>query len=233
MSPRHVLITGATRGIGEALAKHYLELGDIVFGCGRGPGTLEHERYTHHCLDVTNEGDVEEFFASLRKRTRSLDILINNAGIACMNTIALTPGATARRILETNCLGTFHFSRAALRLLRHSSAGRIVNISSVSVPFRLAGEAMYAASKSAVETFTRIAAHEFAPFGITCNAVGPCPIKTRLTASVPEEAMNALLKRQPMPKWATPEDVVNIIDFLVRPESQMVTGQVIYLGGAS
>lgn len=233
MQPRHVLVTGATRGIGEALAKHYLDSGDCVIGCGRGPATLAHDRYTHYCVDVTNERDVAELFASLRSRMPSLDVLINNAGIACMNTIALTPSATARRILETNCLGTFHLSRAALRLMRHSSAGRIVNITSVAVPFRLAGEAMYAASKSAVETFTRIAAHEFAPFGITCNAVGPCPIETRLTASIPEDALSALLERQPIPTWATPDDVVNVIDFFLRPESRMVTGQVIYLGGAS
>lgn len=233
MSSRQVLITGATRGIGEALAKHYLETGDSVIGCGRGPASLTHERYTHYSVDITHERDVAELFASLRKRMRSLDVLINNAGIASMNTIALTPAATARRILETNCLGTFQLSQAALRLMRHSPAGRIVNMTTVAVPLRLAGEAMYAASKSAVEMFTRIAAQELAPFGITCNAVGPCPIKTRLTAAVPEAAIEALIERQSIPRWATPEDVVNVIDFFLRPESQMVTGQVIYLGGAS
>jgi 3-oxoacyl-[acyl-carrier protein] reductase len=184
-------------------------------------------------VDVAQEADVNGLFTCLRQRLHALDVLINNAGVASMNTIALTPTDTARRILETNCLGTFQFSRAALRLLRHSSAGRIVNLTSVAVPFRLTGEAMYAASKSAVETFTRIAAHEFAPFGITCNAVGPSPIKTRLTEAVPKAAMKGLLDRQAISEWATTDDVVNVIDFFLRRESQMVTGQVIYLGGAS
>jgi 3-oxoacyl-[acyl-carrier protein] reductase len=231
--PRQVLITGATRGIGEALVKHYLEAGDSVIGCGRGDSAIVHDRYAHYCVDVAQEADVNGLFTSLRERTHALDVLINNAGIACMNSIALTPTDTARRILETNILGTFQFSRAALRLLRHSSTGRIVNLTTVAVPFRLTGEAMYAASKSAVETFTRIAAHEFAPFGITCNAVGPSPIKTRLTESVPKAAMKALLDRQAISEWATTDDVVNVVDFFLRPESHMVTGQVIYLGGAS
>jgi 3-oxoacyl-[acyl-carrier protein] reductase len=204
-----------------------------VIGCGRGASPIVHDRYSHHCVDVTQEADVNGLFSALRERINVLDVLINNAGVASMNTIALTPTDTARRILETNCLGTFRFSRAALRLLRHSPAGRIVNLTSVAVPFRLTGEAMYAASKSAVETFTRIAAHEFAPFGITCNAVGPSPIKTRLTESVPKAAMKGLLDRQAISEWATTDDVVNVIDFFLRRESQMVTGQVIYLGGAS
>jgi 3-oxoacyl-[acyl-carrier protein] reductase len=230
---RQVLVTGATRGIGEALVKHYLDAGDFVIGCGRGESAVVHERYSHYCVDVAQEADVNALFGSLREGKRGLDVLINNAGVASMNTIALTPTDTARRILETNCLGTFQFSRAALRFLRHSKAGRIVNLTSVAVPFRLTGEAMYAASKSAVETFTRIAAHEFAPFGITCNAVGPSPIKTRLTESVPKAAMQGLLDRQAISEWATTDDVVNVIDFFLRRESQMVTGQVIYLGGVA
>jgi 3-oxoacyl-[acyl-carrier protein] reductase len=230
---RQILITGATRGIGEALVKHYLAAGDSVIGCGRGESHIVHDRYSHHAVDVASDADVNSLFAALRARIDVLDVLINNAGVACMNTIALTPTDTARRILETNCLGTFQLSRAALRLLRRSAAGRIVNLTSVAVPFRLTGEAMYAASKSAVETFTRIAAHEFAPFGITCNAVGPSPIRTRLTESVPAAAMQALLERQAFAAWASTDDVVNVIDFFLRRESQMVTGQVIYLGGAS
>ena len=92
-----------------------------------------------------------------------------------MNPVALTPVESARQIVATNLLGTFLFTQAGIRLLRRSVAGRIVNLTTVAVPLRLEGEAMYAASKSAVETFTRIVAREVAAFGITCNAVGPEP----------------------------------------------------------
>jgi len=232
MAPRHVLITGASRGIGKALAEHCLAAGDCVVGCGRTPSVLSHERYFHCTVDVTDGAAVSGLFRDLRKRFRTLDVLINNAGVAGMNAIALTPLDAARRMVETNFLAPFNFTREALRLMRASAAARIVNVSTVAVPMRLEGEAVYAASKSALETFTRIAAREFAPFGITCNAVGPCPIRTKLTAGVPDAKIQALIDRQAVRRWALPADVVNVVEFFLRPESSLITGQVVYLGGA-
>jgi 3-oxoacyl-[acyl-carrier protein] reductase len=147
-----------------------------------------------------------------------------------MNAMALTPLPTARRIVETNLLAPFNFTRSAVRLMR-GSGGRIVNISSVAVPLRLQGEAMYAASKSALETFTRITARELGPLQITCNAVGPTPVRTALVAGVPDHKLESIIDAQAIRRWALPEDVVNVVDFFLRPESSMVTGQVIYLGG--
>ena len=232
MAPRHVLITGATRGIGLALVQHCLDAGDQVIGCARTSSTVSHDRYLHYCMDVTSPDDVDRLFDDVRTKFGTLDVLINNAGIASMNAVALTPFDTARRIVETNFLGPFGLTRAAVRLMRGSPVPRIVNLTSVAVPLRIKGEAVYAASKSALETFTRIAAHELGPFGITCNAVGPSPIETNLVASVPKEKMRALIKSQAVARWAVPADVVNVVEFFLRPESGMVTGQVIYLGGA-
>ena len=231
MAARRVLVTGATRGIGKALAEHCLEAGDWVVGCGRTPADLSHERYTHYLIDVTDEAAVERLFVDLKQHLKTLDVLINNAGVAAMNLIALMPIDAARRIVETNFLSAFNFTREALRMMRQSRAARIVNISSVAVPLRLEGEGVYAASKSAIETFTRIAAREVAPFGITCNAVGPCPIRTGLTAGVPESKMQNVIAAQAVHRWAEFQDVVNVVEFFLRPESGMVTGQVIYLGG--
>jgi 3-oxoacyl-[acyl-carrier protein] reductase len=229
---RHILVTGASRGLGLALATHYLEAGDVVYGCARGASDLQHDRYTHFEVDVTREEGVNALFGELRARGGRLDALINNAGVAGMNAVALTTLDAARRIIDVNMIGTFLCSRAAIRLLRSSPAGRIVNLTTVAVALRLEGEALYASAKSAVETFTRILAREVAPFGITCNAVGPSPVPTRLTGSVPEEKMQRLLERQAIHRWADPADVSNVVDFFLRPESSLVTGQVIYLGGA-
>ena len=229
---RHILITGVSRGIGAHLVRHYLAQDAVVIGCARGAAPLEHERYTHMPLDVTDEAAVQAMFGDIRRRFGTLDVLINNAGIAAMNPVALTPGASARDIVSTNFLGTFFTTRAAIRLLRHSKAGRIVNFTTVAAPLRLEGEAVYAASKSAVETFTRIVAREVAAFGITCNAVGPSPIKTRLTANVPSATIERLIARQAIPRWADLDDVTNVVDFFLQPASSMVTGQIVYLGGA-
>ena len=145
--------------------------------------------------------------------------------------VALTPASTAQKIMDVNFMGTFLVSNALLRLLRKSKSGRIVNLTTVAVPLRLEGEAIYAASKSAVETFTRVLAKEISSFGITCNAIGPTPIRTDLIKNVPNDKLNALVQRQAIKSWATCEDVANVVDFFLRPESSMISGQVLYLGG--
>jgi len=226
-----VLISGSSSGIGLHLAQHYLDKGWTVVGCARHAAPLAHDRYAHFCLDVTNPAGVEQMFAEIRSRFGALHAIVNNAGVASMNAIALTPAATARQVLETNVLGTFLLTHAGLRLLRRAKNGRIVNVTTIAVPARLAGEAIYAASKSAVETLTRIAAKEFGPFGITCNTVGPSPIRTRLTYAVPITKLQTLVDQQAVQRWAEPEDVANVVDFFLSERSSLVTGQVVYLGG--
>jgi 3-oxoacyl-[acyl-carrier protein] reductase len=226
-----LLISGSSSGIGLHLARHYLEKGWTVAGCARHAAPLVHERYAHFAVDVTKAAAVEHMFAEIRKRFGVLHAIVNNAGIASMNAIALTPADTARQVLETNVLGTFLLTHAGLRLLRRAKNGRIVNVTTIAVPARLAGEAIYAASKSAVETFTRIAAKEFGPFGITCNSVGPSPIRTRLTNAVPVSKLQTLVDQQAVQRWAEPEDVAHVVDFFLSERSSLVTGQVVYLGG--
>jgi 3-oxoacyl-[acyl-carrier protein] reductase len=231
VSERRILITGATRGIGQSLAEHYLARGAMVIGCGRGTSSIEHERYLHSSLDVADEEAVGDLFSMLRDRFDSVDAIINNAGIASMNLVALTPARVARRIIDTNFMGTFLFTHGGIRLLRRAPAPRIVNVSTIAVPLNLEGEAVYAASKSAVETFTRVTARELGGFGITCNAVGPSPIRTALTEGVTADKLDRLVSRQAVPRWAEAGDVANVVDFFLSPCSGMVTGQVVYLGG--
>jgi 3-oxoacyl-[acyl-carrier protein] reductase len=148
-----------------------------------------------------------------------------------MNHALLTPAATVERILNTNVLGTFLFCREAAKLMRKKKTGRIVNFVTVAVPLKLDGEAIYAASKAAVVSLTEVLAREFAAFGITVNAIGPTPIKTDLIRNVPEDKIDALLKRQAIERFGEYRDVENVIEFFVRPESDFVTGQILYLGG--
>ena len=229
---RHLLISGSGRGIGRALAEHFLERGDRVAGCSRGPSTFEHPCYEHFCLDVHDDAAVRTMFGTLRRSMGHLDALINNAGTARMSPAMLMPSAAAQQVMDVNFMGTFHLTQHAIRLLRHAQAGRIVNLSSVAVPWRLEGEAVYAASKAAVETFTRVLAKELGPMGVTVNALGPTPIRTDLIAGVPEKSLQALVARQALEQWAEPADVIHTVEFFLDPRSRMITGQVIYLGGA-
>ena len=137
---------------------------------------------------------------------------------------------TIRKIIDTNFIGTFLFCREAAKLMRRKG-GRIVNFATVATPLNLEGEAIYAASKAAVESLTRVMAREVAPFGITVNAVGPTPVKTDLIRSVPQDKMDALLARQAIRRFGEFRDISNVIDFMIKPESDFVTGQVVFLGG--
>jgi 3-oxoacyl-[acyl-carrier protein] reductase len=226
-----VLITGTRKGIGRHLAEHFASAGFQVVGCSRNESDFQHEHYTHHCLDVTDEDAVRKLIAEIRKRFGRLDVLVNNAGLASMNHFLLTPQATVEKLLGTNFMGTFLFCREAAKLMKSGERGRIVNFTTVAVPLKLAGEAVYAASKSAVETLTQILAYELAEFRITVNAVGPTPVDTDLIRSVPEEKIAALLDRQAIGRLANMQDISNVVDFFVREESDFVTGQILYLGG--
>ncbi|WP_414828058.1 SDR family NAD(P)-dependent oxidoreductase [Alteromonas sp. H39] len=230
---RVVVVTGSSKGLGLAIAKYFLAQGDQVFGLSRSISTLTHDRYTHSEVDVTDEKAVSAFFKGLRQATRKVDILVNNAGIASMNAFATTPYSTFQNILNVNVLGTALCCQKAFGLLKRSTAPRIINFSTVAVPLLLEGEAAYAASKSAVETFTKVLAKEYGHFKITCNAVGPSPIDTDLVRSVPKEKLEALIQKQAIKQMATDADVLNVIGFFSQPESHMITGQTIYLGGVS
>ncbi|WPL17644.1 3-oxoacyl-[acyl-carrier-protein] reductase FabG [Thiorhodovibrio winogradskyi] len=231
MGARTILITGTSRGLGQALSEHFLAQGDTVIGCARSEGAIEHPQYQHHRVDITSEAEVTRLFSGLKRQHSHLDALINNAGIASMNAFALTPASTAARILNTNILGTFLFCQKALRLLKKSQNPRIVNFSTIAVPLKLEGESIYAASKSAIETLTQVLSKEYAPFGITCNAIGPSPIDTALIRNVPKAKIDALLQQQSVKQMATAADVIHVIEFFLSPNSRQITGQKLYLGG--
>jgi 3-oxoacyl-[acyl-carrier protein] reductase len=229
--PRVVLVTGARKGIGRALAEHHLARGDTVVGLSREPSDLSASGYRHVCADVCDEARVKEAFAEIRRELGRLDVLINNAGIAAMNHALLTPMETVGRVLGTNVAGTFLLCREGAKLMQKRRSGRIVNFGSVAMPLKLEGEAIYAASKAAVVTLTHVLARELADYGITVNAIAPTPVKTDLIRNVPPDKIERLIERQAIRRFGEVRDIANVIDFFTSPASDFVTGQVIYLGG--
>jgi len=215
--PRVILITGTSRGIGLALAGHYLEQGDVVCGCSRAPATLVRPAYTHYELDVSDETAVVAMVRDVVRRHRRIDVLLNNAGIASMNHALLSTAAAARSIFATNFHGTFLFCRETAKVMVRAKAGRIVNFATVATPLRLEGESLYAASKAAVESYTQVLARELGPTGVTVNAVGPTPVPTDLIKNVPKAKMDALLARQAIRRFGSVDDVINAVDFFISP----------------
>lgn len=228
---RVIIITGTRKGIGRYLAEQYLDEGDKVYGCSRRNTDLEHPNYSHTNLDVSSEEDVMAFVRNVYKENKHIDVLINNAGCAAMNHFLLTPYTTAQRVFNTNFMGTFLMCREVAKYMVKAKTGRIVNYSTVAVALNLHGELVYSASKAAVEQLTRVLADEIGESGITVNAVGPTPIDTDLIKNVPEEKLQDLLSNQCIKRFGKFEDVKNVIDFFLRPESDFITAQTIYLGG--
>jgi 3-oxoacyl-[acyl-carrier protein] reductase len=166
------------------------------------------------------------------RRDKSVYALINAAGIASMNLILTTPAETVRKIIETNLMGTIYCCQAIAPALIKRGNGRIINFSTLGVPLAIKGEGIYVASKAGVEGFTRVFAREMAPHGVTVNAVAPGPIETGLLEKVPRDKIDDVVARQLITRQGEPEDVWNIVSLLLKPESAMITGQTIYVGGA-
>lgn len=226
-----VLVTGTSQGIGRHLAAHYVERGMTVVGCSRSETDLSSPRYTHHRVDVSDEAEVKKLFDSVRRRHGRLDYLVNNAGMASMNSFVLTPLSKLRELIDVNLVGAFLVCREASKLMIPRGFGRIVNFTTIAVPLVLEGEAAYAATKSGVETMSAIMSRELAPYGITVNVVGPSAVETNLTRSVPKDKMDKVISRQAVPRFASPDEIANVTDFFLSRKSGMVTGQCLYLGG--
>jgi 3-oxoacyl-[acyl-carrier protein] reductase len=184
-------------------------------------------------LDVADEKAVQKMVSSVTKAVGCIDGLINNAGIAAMNHSFLTPLSVMEKIFATNVYGTFLFCREVGKVMAKYKKGRIINFATVATPIKLEGESAYAASKAAVENMTQIIAKEFAPFGVTVNAVAPTPVLTDLIRYVPKDKMEALLNRQAIKRFGEMDDISNVIDFYLNEKSCFITGQVLYLGGVS
>ena len=231
MNPRVVLVTGGTRGIGLATAAAFAAAGDLVHVCSRGGGSagLPPGVRVHGC-DVGDGAAVEGLFAAVG----SLDVLVNNAGIAGSD--SLEPGAgdeVWHAILATNLTGTYLCSKAALPLLP-DGAGRIVNVSSVLGLRGGADQIAYSAAKHGVIGLTRALAHALAPRGITVNAVCPGWVDTPMAAARFAESgrtREQAAAGSPLGRIATPEDVAGAILYLASPAARHVTGAALPVDG--
>lgn len=228
-----IVITGTSRGIGLSLVERYIKQGHLVIGCSRSESNYSNENYHHFQIDLSKEDEINKFAHIVRKQFGSVDVLINNAGIASMNHFLLTPLETVHKVMTTNFYAPFAMTRAFVGLLKKSCNPRIINFSTVAVPLNLDGELAYVASKSAIEAMTKILAKELAPFKITVNAIGPTPVKTFLTSKVPVEKLNSLLEKQAIKRFGEFDDIGNVIDFYILKTSNFITGQIIYLGGVA
>ena len=229
-----VLITGARRGVGKLLRDHFLAQDARVIGFSRHADDANQiEGYTSLAVDVGDAESVAQGFAQVRKRFGAIDILVNNASVLTSQYALILPASSAEAMLSTNVLGSFLVAREAAKLMRKRKWGRIINISSMAARLQPAGDAVYAASKAAMEVLANVMAREFAPFNITCNTLGITAIETDMLAALPADKIDAIIAALPLPRKAVADDILNVIDFFASERSSYITAQTVYLGGVN
>jgi 3-oxoacyl-[acyl-carrier protein] reductase len=240
LAGRVALVTGASRGIGRAIAERLAACGASIAGVARTPEALEPTLRAirdaggvaeGYAADVASPADVRRVVDEVEAKFQRIDVLVNNAGVTRDGLVLRMEDKAWDEVIDTNLKGTFLFSRAVGACMMRARFGRIINISSVSGLVGNAGQANYAASKAGVIGLSKSVARELASRGITVNVVAPGFITTDMTGVLPEKVKTEVKERIPVRRFGTPEDIADLVCYLAGPAAGYLTGQVIAVDG--
>ncbi|MDX8409309.1 MAG: 3-oxoacyl-ACP reductase FabG [Mariprofundales bacterium] len=241
MSRKVAIVTGASRGIGRAIAERLAADGMDLAICGTREETIAavgaeiaaaHGVEVHaQVVDVSDGGLIQGLIKDVAKRFGRLDVLVNNAGITRDGLALRMKPADWRQVLDTNLDSVFYASQAALRPMMKARFGRIISLSSVVASMGNAGQANYCASKGGIDALTRSLAREVASRGITINAVAPGFISTDMTAQLDDNARAAIDSQIPAGRMGRPEEIASVVSFLASEDAAYVNGQILQVNG--
>ena len=232
------LVTGASRGIGAAIADELAARGATVIGTATSDGGAQAigERLAAsgghgRRLDVTDAASVEALIDAITKEFGAVSILVNNAGITRDNLLMRMKDEDWQAIMDTNLTSVYRTSKAVMRGMMKARRGRIVNIASVIGATGNAGQANYAAAKAGIIAFSKSLAKEIGSRNVTVNVVAPGFIDTDMTRELPEDARNAMLGNIALGRFGEPADIARAVAFLAGPEAAYITGETLHVNG--
>ena len=234
LTGRVALITGATGGIGLAIAKKMKQAGATVVVSGRNVAKMDAEfddSYIKIPCDLATEGGAVELIMETIEKAGKIDILINNAGITKDTLLMRMSDEQFEDVINTNLRSCFKMCRAAIMPMMKNRYGRIINMASIIGVIGGAGQANYATSKGGMIAMTKSIAAEVASRGITANAIAPGFIKTPMTDVLPEELKKTYLAQIPAGRFGEPEDIANACVFLASDEASYINGQTLHVNG--
>ncbi|MPW64687.1 3-oxoacyl-ACP reductase FabG [Moraxella catarrhalis] len=238
MSRKIVLVTGASRGIGKAIAKRFADEGHFVIGTATSKkgaeaigDYLSESGGIGRILDVCNHEDIDKLFEEIDSVYGGINVLVNNAGITKDGLLMRMKDEDWASVIDTNLTAVYRMSRRAVRGMMKARQGRIINITSVVGQMGNAGQANYAATKAGVEGFSRALAREIGSRGVTVNCVAPGFVETDMTEALDERLVNSMLDAVPIGRMAQPEEIAAAVSFLASDDASYITGAVLAVNG--
>jgi 3-oxoacyl-[acyl-carrier protein] reductase len=239
-SPRTVVVSGGSRGLGAGIVSSFLDSGDRVATCARTETDAVRawtadpayaDRFLFREVDLADREQTGRFVKDVVGAWGQIDVLVNNAGVARDGVIALFADEDTDMVIDLNLKGTIHLTRQVVRNMLVHGGGRIVNISSIVGLTGYRGLAVYGATKAALDGFTRALARELGSRKITVNSVAPGYLRTEMSHGLDEDQLHQIVRRTPAGRLGDPEDVARAVQFLVDPRNDWVTGQVLVVDG--
>ena len=223
-----IIVTGASRGIGLAISNRLFESGEEVLGISRN---VVSAKFTSKSIDVTDFKSIKNLSDEIRLSGKTVTAVINAAGIASMNLALMANPLTSVNLVNVNFLGTVYSCQAFAPLLVRNGGGSVINFSTIAASIHLEGESIYAATKAAVENYSKTFAKELSKFNVRVNCIAPGPVQTDLLRAVSEDQIDKIVNAQIIAKKFEKDDVVDLVELLMSPKAKSLTGQVLHVGG--
>jgi 3-oxoacyl-[acyl-carrier protein] reductase len=223
-----IIVTGASRGLGQAITERLVENGEVVLGLARNTDGMNIDAIE---CDVSDYASVKNASKEVKRMKKSVKAFVNAAGVASMNMAVTTDESTVQKLIQTNLVGTIHCCQLFAPIMLRQKQGSFINFSTIAVALALKGESVYAASKAGVESFSRTFAREMADFNVRVNCIAPGPIRTDLLRGITDTQIEKITSQQVIPKQFQKSDVCDLVELLLDEKAASLSGQVLNLGG--